>query len=156
MLKITILTVGNLKERHWRSAQEEYLTRLRPMAKIDLTEIGQSPITASFNAKKAKATEAAHILKGLPANATVIALDENGLGMPSTELAKKLDLFDQETRPICFVVGGTAGLDRVVLDRADMRLSLSRMTFPHEMARVILLEQIYRGLTIVSGKRYHY
>lgn len=156
MLKITLLTVGDLKERHWRAAQEEFLTRLRPMARVDLIESPSAAITASFGADKSKQKEATGLIKRIPKNTTVIVLDEHGVEVTSQEFAKKLDELDQETRPVCFIIGGAAGLDDSVLEKADLKLSLSKMTLPHEMARVVLLEQIYRGMTIIIGKIYHY
>jgi 23S rRNA (pseudouridine1915-N3)-methyltransferase len=156
MLKITLIAVGSLKERHWRAAQEEYLTRLRPMARVNLIESPSAAITASFGPDKSKQKEAKGLIKRIPKDTTVIVLDEKGKEVTSQEFAQELDKLDQETRPICFIIGGTAGLDDSVLDKADRKLSLSKMTFPHEMARIVLLEQVYRGLTIINEKIYHY
>ena len=156
MLKITLIAVGSIKEKHWREAQTEYLTRLRPMARIEVTETPASPITASFTAEQSKRTESTHIIKKVPKGAMVIAMDENGREMTSRQFAGYLDGLDQATQPVCFVIGGTAGLDESVLKMTDQKIALSKMTFPHEMARVFLLEQIYRGLTILGGKKYHY
>ena len=156
MLKITLLAVGNLKEKHWQAAQEEYLTRLGPMARVSLVESPSEAITASFGPDKSKQKEALGLIKRIPEGATVIVLDERGKEVSSQEFAQELDKLDQETRPICFIIGGTAGLNKTVLEKADRKLSLSKMTLSHEMARVVLLEQIYRGLTIINGKTYHY
>ena len=132
------------------------MTRLRPMARVNLIESPSAAITASFGLNKSKQKEAAGLIKRIPKDTTVIALDECGKEVTSQEFAQELDKLDQETRPICFIIGGTAGLDESVLDKADRKLSLSKMTFPHEMARVVLLEQIYRGMTIINEKIYHY
>jgi 23S rRNA (pseudouridine1915-N3)-methyltransferase len=156
MLKIIVLAVGQLKNKHWRAAQEEYLAWLRPMARVELVEVQGSAITASFGPMKAMKKEAESLLKRIPEGATVAVLDVNGKTMPSEEFAERLDAVDESGGAICFVVGGAAGIDPSVLKRTDWRLSLSPMTFTHEMARVLLLEQVYRGLTISSGKKYHY
>jgi 23S rRNA (pseudouridine1915-N3)-methyltransferase len=156
MLKITVLAVGSLKERHWRAAQEEYLTRLRPMARLGLVEVPHAPITPSFGAEKSIEKEAEALVTRIPDEATVVALTVEGTAMSSEKLAERLRLLDEEARHVCLVIGGAAGLGDAVLSRADWQLSLSPMTLTHEMARVLLLEQIYRGLAINSGKKYHY
>lgn len=156
MLKVTILAVGSLKERYWRAAQEEYLTRLRPMVRLGLEEVPHAPITPSFVAGQAVEKEAGSLLRRVPNETALIALSITGTAMSSEKLAERLRVMDEAARPICFAVGGSAGLSEAVLKRADWELSLSPMTLTHEMARVLLLEQLYRGLAINAGKKYHY
>jgi 23S rRNA (pseudouridine1915-N3)-methyltransferase len=156
MLKITILAVGPLKEPHWRDAQKEFLTRLSPLAKLEVVEAPAEPITASFGPKQSIDKEGEGLLKRIPENATAIALVVDGKALSSERLASELADLDEAGAPVCFVVGGAAGLSKTVLERANRKLSLSPMTLTHEMARLLLLEQIYRGLTINTGKKYHY
>lgn len=156
MLKITILAVGRLKEPHWQAAQKEFLVRLGPMAKVEVVETSAAPITASFGPGQSINKEGEGLLKRIPDGAAVIALAIDGQAVSSEKFATQLASLDEAGAPVCFVIGGAAGLSQAVLDRADRRLSLSPMTLTHEMARVLLLEQIYRGLTINSGKKYHY
>jgi len=156
MLKITILAVGKLKEDHWRAAYEDFMKRLRPYAKIEVIEVAAAPITPSFGPARSMADEAARLAARLPKDAAVIALDRRGDRVDSEGLARWLETEGASGRHLAFVIGGAAGLDEQVLTLADKKISLSGLTFTHEMARVILLEQLYRAATISSGKKYHY
>jgi 23S rRNA (pseudouridine1915-N3)-methyltransferase len=95
------------------------------------------------------------MLAALPANAFAVALDQDGVAPDSAALAKLLDQWRGLARPICFLIGGTEGLDPSVLDRAEARLSLGRLTWPHYLARAMLAEQLYRAQSILSGHPYH-
>jgi len=154
MFDITILTVGKIKEPYFQSAAKEYLKRLAPFAKIDVYEIKPEPFGAG-NKTRSKDIEGARILAflGKHQESVIIILDEKGENFTSIEFAKTLEKSNQH---IIFVIGGSLGLDKKVLGKPWLKLSLSQLTFPHEMSRLILLEQIYRAATIVCGKEYHH
>ncbi|MFA6604083.1 MAG: 23S rRNA (pseudouridine(1915)-N(3))-methyltransferase RlmH [Patescibacteria group bacterium] len=156
MLKITVLTVGKLKEDHWQAAQAEFLKRLRPFAKIEVVEVAAAPITPSFGPERSMADEAARLIARLPKDAAVITLDRRGEKTDSESLAKWLETSGASGRHLVFVIGGAAGLDGKISTLAQKKISLSGLTFTHEMARIILLEQLYRSATISAGKKYHY
>lgn len=153
-MRLTVVAVGRLKEAHWRAAAEEYAKRLRPYASLDVVEVADRDI--SRDVAGARSAEADDILRALPAAAYPVLLDEGGREMTSTELAGWLDaLAVAGTSHVAFVVGGSAGIDKRLLEGARERLSLSRMTFPHQLARVLLLEQLYRAFRISRGEPYH-
>lgn len=153
-MRILIVAVGRLKERHWREAAGEYLKRLRPYATVEIVEVPDRDVSA--DEPRALRAEADGILKALPESAHVVVLEPGGVRQSSEGLAAWMELAGIEGRStIAFVVGGAAGLDASVLKRANERLSLGPMTFPHQLARVILLEQVYRGFRIMRGEPYH-
>ncbi len=153
-MKVRIAAVGRLKEPHWRAASEEYLKRLRPYATVETVEVADRDV--SRDPAHAVAAEGADLLRAVPEGSYVVALDLGGREVSSTELAEHLaELLVRRRSDITFVVGGSAGLARDVVDRADERLSLSRMTLPHQLARVVLLEQIYRSFRIMRNEPYH-
>lgn len=156
MYKITFLTVGSLKEPHWRQAQEEFLRRLSPFAKADVIEVAAEPFGGSVTAEQSMRTEGQRLLRRLPKDAVIIALERTGSRMSSVDFARMIEEDGGGGTHLVFVIGGTAGLDPAVLAAARRKLSLSAMTFTHEMARVIMLEQVYRAMTILTGKAYHY
>ncbi len=153
-MRILIVAVGRLKERHWRDAAEEYLKRLRPYATVEVIEVPDRDVTA--DEPKALKAEADGVLRALPEGAHVVVLEPGGRQISSEGLATWIELAGIEGRStVAFVVGGAAGLDASVLARANERFSLGPMTFPHQLARVILLEQVYRGFRIMRGEPYH-
>jgi 23S rRNA (pseudouridine1915-N3)-methyltransferase len=155
MQNIAILAVGKLKEAHWRDAQAEFLKRLTPFAKTEVIEVASSPFGATVTAAQSIKEEGERVLAAIPKDADLIALDRTGKEYPSPEFAALLDDLGSSGRKLAFVIGGAAGLDPRIVERARVRLSLSKMTFTHEMARVFLLEQLYRAATISAGKAYH-
>ncbi len=150
-----MIAVGALKEPHWRQAQEEYLRRLAPFAKTDVVEVPAEPFGGSVTAAQSMRAEGERILKRLPKDAEVVAFERTGARMPSLEFAKMLEEEGGAGTHLVFVVGGAAGLDKAVLDASRKKISLSAMTLTHEMARVVVLEQLYRAMTILGGKAYH-
>ncbi|MDO8950870.1 MAG: 23S rRNA (pseudouridine(1915)-N(3))-methyltransferase RlmH [Actinomycetota bacterium] len=153
-MKILIVAVGRLKERHWRDAAEEYLKRLRPYATVEMIEVPDRD--ASADEAKALRTEAEGVLRALPEAAHVVVLEPGGTQRSSEQFAAWMELAGIEGRStVAFVVGGAAGFDASVLARANERLSLGPMTFPHQLARVLMLEQLYRGFRIMRGEPYH-
>ncbi len=155
MLKIKIITIGSVKERTYNDLIKEYLKRLRPYAKIEILELKTESFKRESDKDKTKKIEGERILKSIEKcdNARIFLLEEEGREFDSLEFA---DFLDKDTREIIFVIAGTLGFSPKVKERIKTSISLSRLTFPHEMARVILLEQIYRGITINKNKKYHY
>lgn len=153
-MRLTVVAVGRLKEAHWRAAADEYAKRLRPYATVRVTEVADRDI--SRDAASARSAEADDVLRALPPGAHLVALDEGGREMSSSELAAWLDaLAVRGVSHVAFVIGGSSGLDPRLREAASESLALSRMTFPHQLARVLLLEQLYRAFRISRGEPYH-
>ncbi|HSQ22756.1 MAG TPA: 23S rRNA (pseudouridine(1915)-N(3))-methyltransferase RlmH [Coriobacteriia bacterium] len=153
-MRLTLVCVGRLKEPHWRDAAAEYLKRLGPYARVTVTEVPDRDVTA--DEAKGLAAEAVDVLHAIPDGATVVALDIGGRARSSEGFAEWLSAHGLAGRShIVFVLGGAAGLHPDVLARADERLSLGPMTLPHQLARVVLLEQVYRAFRITRGEPYH-
>ncbi len=156
---VTFVFVGKMKERHFEEAFAEYLKRIGGYAKCEVREIpeqrlGERPSEREISA--ALAREAQDIERAVPKGAYLVAMCVEGQGASSEELAARIrELDGRGTGKICFLVGGSFGLDEGLKRRADWRLSMSKMTFPHHLARVMLAEQVYRAFTINAGKRYH-
>lgn len=155
MFKSSIIAVGRLKESHWREAQEEFLRRLSPFMRVDVVEVEAEALSATVTAPQAMRTEAERLRKRIPDGATVVALDRTGKAPDSEGFAAMLEELGGRGEHVTFVIGGSAGIDPALLKEAHRRVSFSAMTFTHEMARVILLEQLYRATAILSGKPYH-
>lgn len=159
MLTIDIISVGKLKQNAEDKLQKRYLERLRKagpaqgIKTFNLTELTESKQAST---SRRKTEEAKKLLSKVPGAAYLIALDENGKSFTSANFAKRLlTQKDEGTQNICFVLGGPDGHDPDLLQKAQLSLSLSPMTLPHGLARIILLEQLYRSLTIWSGHPYH-
>lgn len=153
-MKLTVVAVGKLKEPHWRSACDEYVKRLGRYATVSIVEVPDRDLSAGT--ERALSAEGADILRALGSASRVIALDLAGTERSSEELASWLEAAMVDgASDLTFAIGGSAGLAPEVLSRADERLSLSRMTLPHQMCRVVLLEQLYRAFRIARGEPYH-
>lgn len=154
MNNITILTIGKLKEKIYKDGVEEYLKRLKPYAKIKIVELPAESFNDS-NRGQIREKENQKILDYIEKNQTakVVCLTEGGKEYSSVEFSQFLE---QENQEIIFIIGGALGFSAKTLGKMDSKLSLSKMTFLHEMARLILVEQIYRAQMIKSGKSYHY
>jgi len=158
-MKVTIVCVGKLKEKYWRDAIGEYSKRLSRYMKLEIIELAdeKAPETMSpAQEAEVKEKEGQRILKSIKEDAFVVALAVEGKQLSSEELAefmakKAVDGISH----IVFVIGGSLGLSQAVMARADFALSFSRMTFPHQMMRVVLLEQIYRSERIQRNEPYH-
>ncbi len=158
-MNITILCIGKLKERYWTEAVDEYWKRLSKYCTLTINEMKEekAPDNPS-NAEElaVKEGEGKSILKQIKSDAYVIALDIKGKEITSEALADKIhNLGLIGKSDVVFIIGGSIGLSEEVLSRADFRLSFSKMTFPHQMMRVILLEQIYRSFKIIKNEPYH-
>jgi len=146
--------VGRLKASYWRDAAEEYLKRLVPYATVRVVEVADRD--SGRDEARALAEEGADVLRAIPEGAHVIALELGGKQLSSEAFSRRLDELALQGRSnVAFVIGGSVGLDAPVLARADERLSLGPMTLPHNLARVVLLEQIYRAFRISRGEPYH-
>jgi 23S rRNA (pseudouridine1915-N3)-methyltransferase len=158
-MNITIITVGKLKERYFKEAVEEYSTRLSKYCKLDIVEVPDEKAPENLSPAQELIIiqkEGQGILKYVKEDAYVIALAIQGKQLSSEGLADLInDLGIKGRSNISFVIGGSLGLSDEVLKRADYKLSFSPMTFPHQLMRVILLEQVYRGFRIIKGEPYH-
>ncbi|XCP83673.1 23S rRNA (pseudouridine(1915)-N(3))-methyltransferase RlmH [Roseburia hominis] len=158
-MKITVVTVGKIKEKYLRDAISEYSKRLSKYCKLEMIEVSdeKTPEGASETVEDSiRDKEAGRILKYLKDDAYIITLEIGGKMLSSEGFADKIDkLGVQGVSHIMFVIGGSIGLGRAVLAKSDYALSFSKMTFPHQLMRVILLEQIYRGYRIMTGAPYH-
>lgn len=158
-MKITVLTVGKVKEKFYRQAIEEFEKRLSRYCKLEIIEVQdeKTPDRASeIEERQIKEKEGQRLLKYIKDDAWVCALAIEGKMLDSVELSEKLEQMGiNGTSHMMFVIGGSLGLSEEVLKRADFKLSFSKMTFPHQLMRVILLEQIYRVYRIMQGEPYH-
>ena len=157
-MKIAVIGVGKLKEKYFVMAVEEYGKRLSRYCRLELMETAdeKTPDGASpAEEERIKRLEGERILKAVREEDYVIALAIQGEALSSEELAQRFQELSIRGRRIVFIIGGSLGLHDSVLARADMRLSFSKMTFPHQLMRVVLLEQIYRSFRIIKGEPYH-
>ena len=159
MLTVTILAVGRLKDRFYQDAAAEYQKRLGAYAKVNITEIKAADLPddpGDALISDALQREGQEILRRIPAGAYVVALCIEGKQYSSEDLSRLLEDAALGGRShVVFVIGGSYGLADEVKNSADVRMSMSRMTFPHRLARVMLLEQLYRGFKISRGEKYH-
>lgn len=158
-MKITVITVGKLKEKYLKDAIAEYTKRLSKYCKLEIIEVAdeKTPEQASALVENAiRKKEGERILKYVKEDTYVITLEIQGKLLTSEELAEKIEkLGVQGTSHITFIIGGSIGLGEDVLKRSDYTLSFSKMTFPHQLIRVVLLEQVYRSYRIINGEPYH-
>ena len=158
-MNIQIICIGKLKEKYWTEAVKEYSKRLSRFCTLEITELKESLLPANASTadeEKVKHEEGREILKAIKDGTYVITLEIKGKGLSSEELALKIDDLGISGRSnVAFVIGGSLGLSPEVSRRADFKLSFSKMTFPHQMMRVILLEQIYRSFKINRHEAYH-
>ena len=146
MLKITVIAVGKLKERFWRDACAEYSKRLGGYCNLTVREIADSN----------REQESTLVLEALPENATIIVLDIQGKETSSEALASQIERCTVEgVSHLVFVIGGSDGLTNAVKERASLRMSFGPITLPHNLARVVLLEQVYRAFKIIKREPYH-
>ncbi len=151
---LTIAAVGKLRTSHWRAAQQDYLQRLRRYVKVSLVEV-RDVAGGSLPDDLAIVREAAALTQATRQAAWTVALDVTGQQLDSEGLADYVRRHVEIHRDLAFVIGGPVGLAPELLASCSARLSLSPLTLPHELARVVLLEQLYRAMTILSGERYH-
>ena len=158
MINITFITVGNLKEDYLRAAVGEYVKRMSAYCRPNIVELKEvkvpdSPSKGEIDA--ALSAEGERILAAVPPRAYKIALCVEGKQLSSEELASAIDSATMEHSDICFIIGSSHGLAPEVKSACNMRLSVSKLTFPHQLMRVILAEAVYRAFTIIKGTKYH-
>lgn len=158
-MKITILAVGKIKEKYFTMAIEEYAKRLSRYVKLEIIEVADEKTldkASETEEELIREKEGERILKHLKEDSYVITLEIEGKMLDSIDLSKKINQIGVSGNGhITFIIGGSLGLAKIVRDRADYKLSFSKMTFPHQLMRVILLEQIYRSYRILSNEPYH-
>lgn len=158
-MNITVLAVGKLKEKYWKDAIEEYSKRLSRYCTFRITEVKESLLRANpseADEEAVKTAEGRELLNKIKSSDYVITLEIKGKALSSTELAERIEeLGITGKSSVVFIIGGSLGLSEEVSRRADFKLSFSAMTFPHQMMRVILLEQIYRSFKIIKNEAYH-
>ena len=159
MQRVTVLCVGKLKEKFYIDAAAEYVKRLQRHCKLELIELPEQRLPddpSPAEIQKALRTEGDAIRERLPKGGAVIALCIEGRPCSSEELSRRMAEFGvQGKTQLTFLIGGSVGLDEDLKRQVDWRLSMSPMTFPHHMARIMLLEQIYRAYQIAGGTKYH-
>ena len=158
-MKITIIAVGKLKEKYLKQGIQEYLKRLSAYAKVDIIELADEKAPENMSEAQmleVKQKEGERILGNIGQDTYVITLEINGKMLSSEQLAAKMDeLATYGKSKVAFVIGGSLGLSEDVQKRSDLALSFSKMTFPHQLMRLVLLEQVYRGFRIIRGEPYH-
>ena len=155
-MKVTVVAVGKLKEKFWAAACAEYLKRLSGYAKVTVKEIADVDPTRAGGIEAARAKEGAAILAAIPASSHVILMAIEGKQRSSVDFSQRLDqLCLTGSSDIAFVIGGSDGVDEAVYARANETLSFGPITLPHNLARVVLLEQLYRAIKISRNEPYH-
>lgn len=150
-----LIAVGSRMPKWVREAYEDYITRLGAALKVSLVEIEAGPRSASRTPQKAMEAEGQKLLAALRKDEYVVALDEHGSQMTTRELAAWLKTRMQDGRDVAFLIGGPDGFAPGVLERSDLKWSLSRLTFPHALVRVVLAEQLYRAHGVLANHPYH-
>ena len=159
-MKITILSVGKLKEKYWKQAIAEYEKRLGPYTKVEIIEVPDEKAPENMSDKEieqVKEKEGEKILSKIEDSDYVVSLEILGKQMTSEKFADFIqnEMLEGFGRNMVFVIGGSNGLSKEVSNRSNYKLSFSKMTFPHQLMRVVLLEQIYRAYRIINGHPYH-
>ena len=157
MLKINILAIGSIKESYIKLGIEDYQKRLSRFVDLSIAEVSEavSKTSNQEDIKKALQVDASHLKKLIPQGSYVIILDRQGKPFQSEALAKRFDTLQQKSGQITLIIGASHGLDDSVIQLAKEKWSFSALTFPHQLFRLFLLEQIYRSMTILKGHPYH-
>lgn len=158
MLNIKIITIGNLKEKYWTAACEEYAKRLSRFCRFDIVELAEAKLPSDPSdgeIARALDTEGTAILAAIPPRAHKTALCVEGKSFSSPDLARLIERTSNISSELVFIIGGSYGLADKVKSACDVRMSFSPMTFPHQLMRVILCEQLYRAMTINNNIKYH-
>ena len=158
MLNINIICVGKIKEKYLQDAINEYTKRLSKYCKLTITELSDEKIPDKLNSnlsQQIKEKECNKILEHVKKDSYVIALNVEGTQLSSTDFSKKIEDISMLNSNITFIIGGSLGLTSSLLNNCNMKISFSKMTFPHQLFRVVLLEQIFRAFKIINGETYH-
>ncbi len=155
-MKIKIIALGKVKEKYLKDGIDEFLKRLRPYSTVEIVELNQLEIKDENLTEKILEQEGEKILENIKPDSFVITLEILGKSLSSVEFSKKIECVANDGySELVFVIGSSCGLSRIVSKRANFKLSMSKMTFLHNFARLILLEQIYRAFKIQKGETYH-
>ena len=155
-MKTILILVGKTTDKHFQAGISDYAERISHYMPFDIVTIPELKNTKSLSEEQQKTMEGELILKQLQASDTLVLLDEHGKELRSIELAKWLEQKQQTARRLIFVIGGPYGFSEAVYSRANEKLSLSKLTFSHQMVRLVFTEQIYRACTIIKGEPYHH
>lgn len=159
MMDITIIAVGKLKEKYLKNGIAEYLKRMKSYANIKIVEVNDEPAGQTLSEaeiEQVKEAEGQRIIEKIPDRSQVIALDLKGKQLTSENFAEKIDeTMIYGTSQIAFIIGGSHGLSKEVLQKTDLKISFGKMTYPHQLMRLILVEQIYRAFKIMRNEPYH-
>jgi len=155
MIKLTIICLGKYKEKAFLELEKEYLKRLKAFAKVNIQELPEVPYQDGQDIDRIKEKEAEQVKKYIPKNSIVLLLEEKATQRNSEDLAKFLDRLTSLGQELVFVIGSGVGLHESLRGLSNYQISLSPLTFTHNFARVLLLEQIYRSQMISSGRKYH-
>ena len=155
-MKTILILVGKTTDKHFQAAISDYADRITHYMPYDIVTIPELKNTKSLSEEQQKTMEGELILKQLQPSDTLVLLDEHGKELRSIELAKWLEQKQQTARRLVFVIGGPYGFSEAVYNRANEKLSLSKLTFSHQMVRLVFTEQIYRACTIIKGEPYHH
>lgn len=155
-MNIKIIAIGKIKEKYMKSAIDEFLKRIRPYCSLQIVEIQEVPIYTDELAAHAREMEAKKIMEKIGSNSFVVAMDINGTELSSEDFAKKIRSFSSSgLSSLVFIIGSSTGLDENLKNLANFRLSMSKMTFTHQFARLMLLKQLYRAFKILNNETYH-
>ncbi|MCH9671946.1 MAG: 23S rRNA (pseudouridine(1915)-N(3))-methyltransferase RlmH [Gammaproteobacteria bacterium] len=154
-MKIHLIAIGQKPPGWVVQGLEQYTKRMPDSCRVELIEVAAPKRTKSQSIEKLKAVEGERLLNAVPASSMVIALDEHGKMWRTMELANKLDGWQQDGRDVSLLVGGADGLSAPCLERAELRWSLSAMTLPHALVRIVVAEQLYRAWSVLQGHPYH-
>jgi 23S rRNA (pseudouridine1915-N3)-methyltransferase len=156
-MKITFITVGKTEDAYLKDGIEKYIKRLKHYTKLEMTDIPELKNTKALTEEQQKNKEAELILKKITPQDHVILLDENGMEFTSVQFANYINKRSvSSSANLIFIVGGPYGFDQSVYQRANDKISLSRMTFSHQMVRLFFVEQLYRAYSIIKGEPYHH
>ncbi|WPU95180.1 23S rRNA (pseudouridine(1915)-N(3))-methyltransferase RlmH [Mucilaginibacter sabulilitoris] len=156
-MKITFLTVGKTEDAYLKEGIDKYVKRLKHYTKLELVELNELKNTKALSAEQQKAKEAEMILKKINQLDYVVLMDEKGKEYSSTQFAAYINKKEiSSSANLIFIIGGPYGFDQSVYQRANDKISLSRMTFSHQMVRLFFVEQLYRAYTIIKGEPYHH
>lgn len=158
MLTINIVCIGKIKEKFFKDAIDEYSKRLSKYCKLNIVELPDEKITEKINTNienDIKSKECTNMINHIKKDSYIICLDLNGKEFSSEQFSKKIEDISMESSQITFVIGGSLGLNQEILSLANQKICFSKMTFPHQLIRVFLLEQIFRAFKISNGETYH-
>lgn len=158
MLTINIVCIGKIKEKFFKDAIDEYSKRLSKYCKLNIVELPDEKIPEKLNTNienDIKSKECTNMINHIKKDSYIICLDLNGKEFSSEQFSKKIEDISMESSQITFVIGGSLGLNQEILSLANQKICFSKMTFPHQLIRVFLLEQIFRAFKISNGETYH-